>query len=454
MGWLPAWRHEVPAGEPPPSPGYPATGFGPDAVEVGARALRLGEWLVPEFRCRRLPREVGLGWLEPLTTTPVGSTCRCTSIPSRPPWPPTVCAAAGPARISRRADAAKGRLGDPEIEVAAADARDLAAGWPGRAEALSSRAVRHRACPGPRVARGRVRPGPRRVPLDAVRHPGRPRGGPCRVGYHLAGGCRRLVHAAEFRHRRPGRLVPFRLGRAVGHLRRPLRHGRPGFGLVLWDRFAQDNHNSVILARSGAGKSYLAKLEALRSVYAGIGVCVIDPEDEYRRLADAVGGAYLHLGAPGIRLNPFDLDTRPDALVRRALFLHTLIAVLVAEPLGPATKAALDRGSWPPTPRWGSRRIRPPCSPAPLLADLASALEEDGDDCGPPAGPAPGPLRHRHPPGIVRRATTTRPDGHLWSSACVTCLTPQKRPGRCSRWTPCGAGVGPDSSPAPPGSGR
>ncbi len=38
-----------------------------------------------------------------------------------------------------------------------------------------------------------------------------------------------------------------------------------GSGILFWDRFTQDNHNSVILARSGAGKSYLAKLEALRS---------------------------------------------------------------------------------------------------------------------------------------------------------------------------------------------
>jgi hypothetical protein len=34
---------------------------------------------------------------------------------------------------------------------------------------------------------------------------------------------------------------------------------------------------------------------------------VIDPEDEYARLARAVGGAYVHLGAPGVHLNPFDL---------------------------------------------------------------------------------------------------------------------------------------------------
>ena len=60
--------------------------------------------------------------------------------------------------------------------------------------------------------------------------------------------------------------------------------------LVFWDRFACDNYNAVILGRSGAGKSYLVKLELLRSLYRGIHAHVIDPEDEYTRLAAAVGG--------------------------------------------------------------------------------------------------------------------------------------------------------------------
>jgi type IV secretory pathway VirB4 component len=130
-------------------------------------------------------------------------------------------------------------------------------------------------------------------------------------------------------------------------------------GLVHWDRFGEGmhNHNSVILGRSGAGKSYLVKLELLRSLYRGIEIAVVDPEDEYARLAAAVGGTYVHLGAGGVRLNPFDLPihtradgrrTAPkDALVRRSLFLHTVIAVLLADSTGgeleAAERAALDR---------------------------------------------------------------------------------------------------------------
>jgi hypothetical protein len=77
--------------------------------------------------------------------------------------------------------------------------------------------------------------------------------------------------------------------------------------LVFWGRFACDNYNSVILGRSGAGKSYLVKLELLRSLYRGVEGHVIDPEDEYTSLAHAVGGAVVTPGASGVHLNPFDL---------------------------------------------------------------------------------------------------------------------------------------------------
>jgi hypothetical protein len=108
-------------------------------------------------------------------------------------------------------------------------------------------------------------------------------------------------------------------------------------GVVVWDRWAQDNHNSVVLARSGAGKSYLMKLDVLRNLYQGVQVAVVDPEDEYVRLAQRVGGTVVQLGASGVRLNPLDIpaaDRRPDALTRRALFLHTVVAVLAGTGTG------------------------------------------------------------------------------------------------------------------------
>jgi type IV secretory pathway VirB4 component len=187
-------------------------------------------------------------------------------------------------------------------------------------------------------------------------------------------------------------------------------------GLILWDRWTQPNYNSVILAKSGAGKSYLAKLELLRWLYHGVHALVVDPEDEYSRLAEAVGGTLVRLGAPGVWLNPFDLPPggEADALARRALFAHTLTATLLGGPLDPDTTAALDRAVLDAYKARGiSSDPRTHPRPAPPLADLTKALERDG------AGPA-ATLAARLAPyvsGSHRRLfdgpTTTHPQGHL-----------------------------------------
>jgi type IV secretory pathway VirB4 component len=195
-------------------------------------------------------------------------------------------------------------------------------------------------------------------------------------------------------------------------------------GVLMWNRWAQDNHNSVVLARSGAGKSYFVKLEVLRSLYQGVQVAVIDPEDEYTTLAAHVGGTVVQLGAPGVKLNPLDLPAarRPDTLRRRGLALHTIIAVMLGPPgqhgsLEPAEKAALDRaitatyhqaGITNDPGSWGR--------PAPLLADLAAALARDSD-------PAAAQLAARLAPWVTGAfsglfdAPSTVAGGHLvvWS---------------------------------------
>ncbi|KOX12665.1 helicase HerA domain-containing protein [Nocardiopsis sp. NRRL B-16309] len=67
--------------------------------------------------------------------------------------------------------------------------------------------------------------------------------------------------------------------------------------MVVWDRWAADTYDTVVLARSGSGKSYFCKLDLLRSLYSGVTAAVIDPEDEYTRLTTAVGGIVTLLGA-------------------------------------------------------------------------------------------------------------------------------------------------------------
>src|SRR5437588_10980069 len=85
-------------------------------------------------------------------------------------------------------------------------------------------------------------------------------------------------------------------------------------GLVIFDRFSLENGNSVVFAKSGAGKSFTVKLEALRSMMIGTEVVIIDPENEYEKMSDAVGGAYIRLSLnSSTRINPFDLPQVVDA---------------------------------------------------------------------------------------------------------------------------------------------
>ena len=103
-------------------------------------------------------------------------------------------------------------------------------------------------------------------------------------------------------------------------------------GLVIFDRFSLENGNSVVFAKSGAGKSFAVKLEALRSMMFGTEVFIIDPENEYQRMCDAVGGAYVRLSLNSTtRINPFDLpkvvdsEEADNALRSNLLTLHGLL---------------------------------------------------------------------------------------------------------------------------------
>lgn len=107
-------------------------------------------------------------------------------------------------------------------------------------------------------------------------------------------------------------------------------------GLVIFDRFSLENANMVVFAKSGAGKSFTVKLEALRSMMVGAEVIIIDPENEYQKLADAVGGSYIRLSLNSdVRINPFDLpkvvdsEDANDALRANLVTLHGLFRLML-----------------------------------------------------------------------------------------------------------------------------
>ena len=107
-------------------------------------------------------------------------------------------------------------------------------------------------------------------------------------------------------------------------------------GLVIFDRFSLENSNSVVFAKSGAGKSFTVKLEALRSMMFGTEIMIIDPENEYQKMCDAVGGAYVRLSLnSSTRINPFDLpkvidsEEADNALRGNLVTLHGLLRLMM-----------------------------------------------------------------------------------------------------------------------------
>jgi len=117
--------------------------------------------------------------------------------------------------------------------------------------------------------------------------------------------------------------------------------------LVIFDRFSMENANMVIFAKSGAGKSYAVKLESLRSLMLGTEIIIVDPENEYKTLSQAIGGEFIEFSfnSPH-KINPFDLsqiyEEGVNELGLKILNLHGLFKVMLGE-MTPTDDAILDR---------------------------------------------------------------------------------------------------------------
>jgi type IV secretory pathway VirB4 component len=119
--------------------------------------------------------------------------------------------------------------------------------------------------------------------------------------------------------------------------------------LIIFDRFTLENANMVVFAKSGSGKSYATKVQALRSLMMGVDVLVIDPENEYQNLADAVGGSYFKISLTSkTHINPFDIPVIPqgedpaDVFKSHILNLTGLIKLMLGE-ISAEEEALLDR---------------------------------------------------------------------------------------------------------------
>lgn len=161
-------------------------------------------------------------------------------------------------------------------------------------------------------------------------------------------------------------------------------------GLVIFDRFSLENGNSVVFAKSGAGKSFTVKLEALRSMMFGTEIFIIDPENEYQKMCEAVGGAYVRLSLNSeTRINPFDLpqvvdsEEADNALRSNLITLHGLLRLMMG-----GAQAQVQQS--------GGTTVLPALNPA-EEADLDAALIETYAK----AGITNDPLTHGATPPTV-----------------------------------------------------
>lgn len=149
--------------------------------------------------------------------------------------------------------------------------------------------------------------------------------------------------------------------------------------LVIFDRFSLENANMVVFAKSGAGKSYTIKLEALRHLIFGADILILDPEHEYEDLCTSVGGEYINFTfGSQTKINPFDLsnvyEEGENELGQKIISLHTLMKVMIGQ-MTPTEEAILDQAL---VAAYKAKGITPdPATQAnepPLMEDLYKAL--------------------------------------------------------------------------------
>ena len=407
--------------------------FVPEAIEVGARQLQIGDEWVASFAITGYPREVYPGWLHPLLTYPA----RLDVSVHIAPIDPHVAADRLRKQLakfesSRAHTDARGGLVDPQAEAATDDAHALSEqlargqarlfrlGLVLTVHASSQQELAEQASAVRALASSLLlQPTPTTYRALAGWVSTLP------LGLDQIEATRTLdtaALAASFPFTSPDVPAgdPTSAATSDGVLY-GLNLGSQS--LVHWDRFARENYNAVILGRSGAGKSYFVKLETLRSLYRGVQVAIIDPEDEYARLARAIGGTHLPLGAD-VRINPLELGlhtrhdgrrTAPaDALARRSLFCHTLLPVLLGQSLSAEERAVLDTAVLQTYAQAGiTDNPRSWTQPAPVLADLRASLAATESDTARGLAEKLQPFTDGAYSGLFDGPSTTEPDGPL-----------------------------------------
>ncbi|MBU1870785.1 DUF87 domain-containing protein [Patescibacteria group bacterium] len=153
--------------------------------------------------------------------------------------------------------------------------------------------------------------------------------------------------------------------------------------LILFDRFSLQNANSVVFATSGAGKSFTIKLEILRSLMMSTEVIIIDPENEYKHLADAVGGTYINISLSSEnKINPFDLprsiggESKAEDIIRSSVITSKGLIRLMLGSLTHEEDSVVDRALLE---TYAKKDITPDCDlskvEVPIMQDFQDILD-------------------------------------------------------------------------------
>ena len=120
--------------------------------------------------------------------------------------------------------------------------------------------------------------------------------------------------------------------------------------MIIADRNELLNGNSFILGVSGGGKSFMAKDEIIKLILAtGADVIIVDPEREYGRLVEALGGEVINISATSkTHINALDMNKDygdgANPVILKSEFIMSLCEQLVGNKyLGAKQKSLIDR---------------------------------------------------------------------------------------------------------------
>ena len=100
--------------------------------------------------------------------------------------------------------------------------------------------------------------------------------------------------------------------------------------LDFYGKEMKKNVNMTVIGKSGSGKTFYVSLLTLRSLIKGVRTAIIDPEGEYVKLTNIVGGSHISISTDSdARLNPFDLELEDLETGKKELNIKNKVADLI-----------------------------------------------------------------------------------------------------------------------------